>query len=105
MVLLFGMIGVWYILQLKKQHQLKEQFSTQLINTQETERSRIAKELHDSIGQKLMLLSKTTKNLGNENAEQLLVNYELMDLITYCDDAIGADNIEDIGRVINEYRN
>jgi hypothetical protein len=35
----------------------------------------------------------------------LLVNYELMDLITYCDDAIGADNIEDIGRVINEYRN
>lgn len=40
----------------------------------------------------------------NENAEQLLVNYELMDLITYCDDAIGADNIEDIGRVINEYR-
>jgi len=41
----------------------------------------------------------------NENAEQLLVNYELMDLITYCDDAIGADNIEDIGRVINDYRN
>ena len=41
----------------------------------------------------------------NENAEQLLVNYELMDLITYCDDAIGSDNIEDIGRVINEYRN
>ena len=41
----------------------------------------------------------------NETAEQLLVNYELMDLITYCDDAIGADNIEDIGRVINEYRN
>jgi len=41
----------------------------------------------------------------NANAEQLLVNYELMDLITYCDDAIGADNIEDIGRVINEYRN
>lgn len=41
----------------------------------------------------------------NENAEQLLVNYELMDLITYCDDAIGVDNIEDIGRVINDYRN
>ena len=32
----------------------------------------------------------------NENAEQLLVNYELMDLMTYCDDAIGADNISDI---------
>ena len=41
----------------------------------------------------------------NENAEQLLINYELMDLLTYCDDAIGADNIKDIERVINEYRN
>ena len=33
----------------------------------------------------------------NENAEQLLVNYELMDLMTFCDDAIGQDNIKDIG--------
>ena len=41
----------------------------------------------------------------NENAEQLLVNYELMDLITYCDDAIGADNLADIGRRINERSN
>lgn len=41
----------------------------------------------------------------DEHRERLLVNYELMDLITYCDDAIGTDNINDIGRVINEYRN
>jgi 5'-3' exonuclease len=32
----------------------------------------------------------------NENAEQILQNYELMDLMTYCDDAIGSDNIQDI---------
>ena len=32
----------------------------------------------------------------NENAEQILQNYELMDLMTYCDDAIGMDNIYDI---------
>ena len=31
----------------------------------------------------------------NENAEQLLTNYELMDLMTYCDDAIGKENISD----------
>lgn len=37
----------------------------------------------------------------NENAEQLLINYELMDLLTYCDDAIGADNLADIeGRLL-----
>ena len=41
----------------------------------------------------------------NANCEQLLVNYELMDLMTFCDDAIGQDNIIDIERVINEYRN
>jgi|TARA_B110000977_G_scaffold60937_1_gene82728 5'-3' exonuclease len=32
----------------------------------------------------------------NENAEVLLKNYELMDLVTYCDDAIGTDNVSDI---------
>lgn len=39
--------------------------------------------------------AKYIQNL-NENAEQLLVNYELMDLITYCDTAIGQENLEDI---------
>jgi len=34
----------------------------------------------------------------NANAEVLLLNYELMDLVTYCDDAIGADNVSDIKR-------
>jgi len=41
----------------------------------------------------------------NENAEQLLVNYELMDLMTYCDDAIVQDNIANIGSVLDEYKN
>lgn len=34
----------------------------------------------------------------NENAEQILQNYELMDLITYCDEAIGPENVADIER-------
>ena len=41
----------------------------------------------------------------NENADQILVNYELMDLIPYCDEAIGPANILDIECKINEYRN
>jgi 5'-3' exonuclease len=32
----------------------------------------------------------------NQNADILLKNYELMDLITYCDDAIGTDNVSEI---------
>ena len=40
----------------------------------------------------------------NENADQILMNYELMDLITFCDDAIGQANIASIESTINEYR-
>jgi len=32
----------------------------------------------------------------NDSGDLLLLNYELMDLITYCDNAIGQDNIEEI---------
>lgn len=38
----------------------------------------------------------------NENAEQLIENYELMDLISFCDDAIGSDNLQDIEAKLNE---
>ena len=37
----------------------------------------------------------------NENAEQILQNYELMDLIAFCDEAIGADNISAIGSILD----
>jgi 5'-3' exonuclease len=50
---------------------------------------------------------KYIQNL-NENAEQLLTNVELMDLVTYCDVAIGKENTEVINttlkRVLNENR-
>lgn len=38
---------------------------------------------------------KFVQNL-NENAERLLQNYELMDLISYCDEAIGPENLADL---------
>lgn len=34
----------------------------------------------------------------NENKEQIMINYELMDLITFCEEAIGRENVNDIGR-------
>ena len=50
---------------------------------------------------------KYIQNL-NENAEQLLMNVELMDLLTYCDEAIGKENTEVINttlkRVLDENR-
>lgn len=39
----------------------------------------------------------------NENREQILVNYELMDLLSHCEEAIGPDNCEELTTVIGEY--
>ena len=42
----------------------------------------------------------------NEMGEQLLVNVELMDLMTYCDDALGEKNTQvvdlELARVLND---
>lgn len=45
---------------------------------------------------------KYIENL-NATAEQLLLNVELMDLITYCELAIGSDNVNDIMKKLREY--
>ena len=73
-----GLLAVFIILYLlrsntfaKKQQELQTQFSQDLINGQEQERAHLARELHDSVGQKLMLLSKQTKNIGNTNMQHL----------------------------------
>lgn len=39
----------------------------------------------------------------NDNKEQILLNYELMDLLTFCQEAIGRENINDIGRRLVGY--
>lgn len=39
----------------------------------------------------------------NDNADQLLTNYELMDIMTYCEDALGIKNRQDIDRRFNEH--
>ena len=38
----------------------------------------------------------------NENAEQLLTNVELMDLVTYCEDAIGEENKQVINNTLGK---
>ena len=38
----------------------------------------------------------------NDNAERLLTNYELMDLLSYCEDAVGNENRKDIRRRLHD---
>ena len=44
---------------------------------------------------------KYIQNL-NSFGDQLLVNYELMDLCTYCTDALGSENVKEIDEVLND---
>jgi 5'-3' exonuclease len=38
----------------------------------------------------------------NSSGDTILLNYQLMDLVTYCEDAIGEDNIKIIDKVIKD---
>jgi DNA polymerase-1 len=39
----------------------------------------------------------------NDSKDQILINYELMDLVSFCQEAIGYTNIQDIGRRLVRY--
>lgn len=79
--LLFGGLGllsifgfVWVIRSrnfARKKQKLQEKFTQDILNTQEEERGRVAKELHDGVGQQLMLLSRRSKNYQDPILENL----------------------------------
>ena len=39
----------------------------------------------------------------NEHIDRLLINYELMDLLAYCEEAIGGDNTVQIDSSMSTY--
>ncbi|MFD2552207.1 ATP-binding protein [Bizionia sediminis] len=58
----------------KKRQKLQEIFTQDIIKTQEQERTRLALELHDSVGQELMLLTRKLKTINNQTYNQLAQN-------------------------------
>ena len=60
--------------EIKRRQKSQESFSQNLIIAQENERTRVAREIHDSVGQKLMLLTKKIKMVENSDLAKLSEN-------------------------------
>lgn len=57
-----GIISYRSFIEIKKREQAQHKFSQELIKTQEEERTRIAKDLHDGVGQQITLLKMKAQN-------------------------------------------
>ena len=74
---------VYYrISQLKRMQALQKAFSQQLISSQESERQRIASELHDSLGQRLLVINNLLKLLLGKQSNGIAPNPETMEEIS-----------------------
>ena len=72
LVIFFSLVIVLRsIKNLKERQAVQEAFSQNLISAREEERTTVARDLHDSVGQKLMLLTKITRTNKNNELETL----------------------------------
>ena len=74
-VLIFGLILLYRNRQnLKNNKTLQEKFSQELIVSQEEERMRISKDLHDGLGQQLLLIKNKLIATGDKNTKVMVDN-------------------------------
>ncbi len=104
-LLLFGGLGLIFVFSLillyrsrfnsKKREKLQRQFSQDLIGAQEAERTRVSRELHDSVGQKLMLLTRKTKVSGD--AEMQFLAGDTLDELRSISRGLHPSSLERVG--------
>lgn len=74
---LIGSIGILTYrkrFQIKKEKRLEEQFAQDLISAQDQERQHISSNLHDSLGQSLVLIKKQAKKTGDKNLTESITD-------------------------------
>ncbi len=72
-LLTFGLILLYRNqLHLKKKKTLQEEFSQELLASQENERKRISKDLHDGLGQQLLVIKNKLIASGNTEAKKMV---------------------------------
>lgn len=64
--------SLYFILLYKKDIHVKKEYSNKLINELEKERSQISRELHDSVGQKLLVLNAKTGGSNRTEIKELI---------------------------------
>lgn len=68
--LLFIILGLYFVYRKNKQEMnLKETFAKQLLNAQENERQRVAKDLHDSVGQNILFIKNQLLSQARNEAQ------------------------------------
>lgn len=73
LVLIFGIVLLYRNrLQMKHKKVLQERFSQELLVSQEEERSRISKDLHDGLGQQLLLVKNKLTQKNDGDTKQLV---------------------------------
>lgn len=85
---------------LNAQKKQKEKFTEQLIESQENERTRIAKELHDAVGQDLLII-KNLSSMAIQNKNDKNRNFYLKDISEKSQNTI--DEIRQISRNLRPY--
>lgn len=97
----------WILNQTAEKKKVQEKFSQDLLQSQEEERTRIARELHDSVGQQLTLIKRKSQNLQQEEIA-ILTNNALDEVRSISRNLYPAllkelGLIESIEQLINEY--
>lgn len=92
----------WRVARLERARTAQEEFSRQLLASQEGERKRIAAELHDSLGQNLLIIKNRALLALTPNAPQTVSTEQLNEISATASQAL--EEVREIARNLRPYK-